>query len=319
MEKIPFYYIRGTAVTQSFPFSMQCFSHVSWKMQELSDFMAVFICILNWAFQEDKKQLFGFRDFPWKFETEMRSCFLVMLSHVLEITKKNIFISFYRCCFPPSPISSSFIISHSQAYICVKTSPHKAESKVRPSCILCAVVMQPLIALCSLEQRNGSIRMHISYLSLASASSIRKKFILELWRKQIDLQIVVMHSYVHTHVQSLMQIAVRMHTNPILLCVSNARRPQGKKSNPHLAEHWKPVFQVVSVCRAKLNSPAPQGGGRAALSCRAPQCPSARRAAHIWDGSSANPQWAERQRKRSLGSCCLATRDWSFNLQCQGA
>lgn len=68
-----------------------------------------------------------------------------------------------------------------------------------------------------------------------------------------------------------------MHTNPTLPCVSSARKPQGMKSIPYLSEHWEPVFQVISVCRTKLNSPAAQVGGRAALapgrSCRAPGAP----------------------------------------------
>lgn len=78
-----------------------------------------------------------------------------------------------------------------------------------------------------------------------------------------------------------------LHTKPVLLCVSSARGPQGKKSSLHLAEHWKPVFQVASVCRTELNSPATQVGGRAALApCRdpaaeLPEPPCARRAAPI--------------------------------------
>ena len=36
-----------------------------------------------------------------------------------------------------------------------------------------------------------------------------------------------------------------MHTNPILPCVSSARRPQGKKRIPYLTERWEPVFQVI--------------------------------------------------------------------------
>lgn len=161
MENTPFWNTLTVQPSHRHPPS-PCNVFLMWAgsklLVELEDFMSVFICILNWAFQEDRKQLFGFRDFPCKFETEMRSCFLVMLSHVPEITKKNIFISFYRCCSPPSPISSSFIILCSQACTCVKTSPHKAESKVRPSCILCAVVMQPLIALCSLVSAVQDVR-----------------------------------------------------------------------------------------------------------------------------------------------------------------
>lgn len=93
-------------------------------------------------------------------------------------------------------------------------------------------------------------------------------------------------SHVHTciHVyRASNRTAARMHTNPILLCISSARRPQGKKSTLYLAERWEPVFQVISVCRTKLNSPAIQVGGRAALargadaSCRAPCSPHARR------------------------------------------
>lgn len=95
-----------------------------------------------------------------------------------------------------------------------------------------------------------------------------------------------MHSRTHTHIRAYRasnRAAVRMHTNPILPCVSSARRPQGKKSILYLAEHWEPVFQVISVCRTKLNSPATQVGGRAALtpgrdaSCRTPHIPHARR------------------------------------------
>lgn len=73
--------------------------------------------------------------------------------------------------------------------------------------------------------------------------------------------------------------ALRAHTKPTLLCASSARKPQGMKSIPSLAEHWEPVFQVISVCRTKLNSSAAQVGGRAALapgrsvSCRAPRDP----------------------------------------------
>lgn len=74
-------------------------------------------------------------------------------------------------------------------------------------------------------------------------------------------------------------LKLRVHTNPTLPCVGSARKPQGMKSIPSLAEHWEPVFQVISVCRTKQNSPAAQVGGRAALapgrnmSCRAPRAP----------------------------------------------
>lgn len=72
------------------------------------------------------------------------------------------------------------------------------------------------------------------------------------------------HTRVHVY-RASNRTAARMHTNPILLCVSSARRPQGKKSILYLTEHREPVFQVISVCRTKPNSPATQVGGRAAL------------------------------------------------------
>lgn len=79
--------------------------------------------------------------------------------------------------------------------------------------------------------------------------------------------------------RALNRPALGAHTKPTLPCVSSARKPQGMKSIPSLAEHWEPVFQVISVCRTKLNSSAAQVGGRAALapgrstSCRAARAP----------------------------------------------
>lgn len=86
--------------------------------------------------------------------------------------------------------------------------------------------------------------------------------------ERILIQSVSLCTHVHTRVhvyRSSNRSAARMYTNPILPCVSSARRPRGKKSILYLAEHWEPVFQVISVCRTKLNSPATQVGGRAAL------------------------------------------------------
>lgn len=92
--------------------------------------------------------------------------------------------------------------------------------------------------------------------------------------------------------KALNRPALRVHTKPTLLCVSSARKPQGMKSIPSLAEHWEPVFQVISVCRTKLNSSAAQVGERAALapgrssSCRAPGAPDSRENLHSRIGQS---------------------------------